>query len=228
VDERKWLTSNNVYALLGYVRFQRRAARTKVGRRRMRLFMAACFRQVWDVLAEPAREIVEATEKAADSPSSDGDRMPLYRQAFEFWSHSCQNQPGFLFHSGRALLEMTGRYGSPAHAALGVSEYLCLAQSSAHPPLSVTHPAYDMTHTVTQQRHAELVREIFGNPFRPPPKRKFPAEVRGLAQACYDDHAHYPVLADALDDLGEEAAAHCRLSGHVRGCHVVDWILGKG
>ena len=77
-------------------------------------------------------------------------------------------------------------------------------------------------------RRAELAREIFGNPFRPLPKRKFPAEVVGLAQACYDDHAHYPLLADALDDLSEaDAAAHCRQPGHVRGCHVVDWVLGR-
>jgi hypothetical protein len=78
-------------------------------------------------------------------------------------------------------------------------------------------------------RLAELVREVFGNPFRPLPARKFPGEVRALAQACFDgDHAAYPVLADALADLGEdEAAEHCRLTGHVRGCHVVDWILGR-
>jgi hypothetical protein len=76
---------------------------------------------------------------------------------------------------------------------------------------------------------ANLLREIFGNPFRPPAKRSFPSEVRGLAQACDDDHAHYPLLADALDDAGEvEAAAHCRQTSHVKGCHVVDWILGKG
>jgi hypothetical protein len=81
----------------------------------------------------------------------------------------------------------------------------------------------------TQRRHAELLREIFGNPFRPPAKRRFTAELRGLALACYDDQSHYPLLADALADVGEdEAAAHCRLPAHVRGCHVVDWILGLG
>ena len=50
----------------------------------------------------------------------------------------------------------------------------------------------------------------------------------GLAQACYDDQSHYPLMADALADLGEEAAAaHCRQPRHVKGCHVVDWILGR-
>jgi hypothetical protein len=38
----------------------------------------------------------------------------------------------------------------------------------------------------------------------------------------------FPLLADALADLGhEEAAAHCRATGHVLGCHVLDWVLGR-
>jgi hypothetical protein len=74
------------------------------------------------------------------------------------------------------------------------------------------------------------VREVFGNPFRPPAPRSFPANVLGLAQSCYEgDHVLYPVLGDALEDLGEvEAAGHCRQGTHFKGCHVVDWVLGKG
>jgi hypothetical protein len=42
-----------------------------------------------------------------------------------------------------------------------------------------------------------------------------------------------PILADALQDAGCEDAqilAHCRDAGaaHVRGCWVVDLVLGKG
>ena len=75
----------------------------------------------------------------------------------------------------------------------------------------------------------ELLRDLFGNPFRPLPARAFPAHVQSLARSCYDgDVSLYPVLADALDDLGEAAAArHCREALHVKGCHVVDWIIGQ-
>ena len=105
--------------------------------------------------------------------------------------------------------------GSPAQVAERASLYVEMA---------VAYSGHQAARGLLRRRHADLLREIFGNPFRPPAKRKFPAEVRGLAQACYDD----PVLADALDDLGEdEAAAHCRRPGHVRGCHVVDWVLGR-
>jgi hypothetical protein len=36
------------------------------------------------------------------------------------------------------------------------------------------------------------------------------------------------ILADALEELGEdEAAEHAREPVHVRGCHLLDWVLGK-
>jgi hypothetical protein len=76
------------------------------------------------------------------------------------------------------------------------------------------------------------VRCVFGNPFRPSQPRRFPAHVVALAEVCYATFpkvaSEFVVLADALDDLGEEAAAtHCREQLHVKGCHVLDWILGK-
>jgi hypothetical protein len=54
-----------------------------------------------------------------------------------------------------------------------------------------------------------------------------------LAQGIYDERAfeRLPILADALEDAGCTDAAilvHCRGPGpHVRGCWVVDLILGK-
>jgi hypothetical protein len=74
-----------------------------------------------------------------------------------------------------------------------------------------------------------LLREIMGNFFRPLRPRAFSPGVVGLALSCYEgDHALYPLLADALEEVGEEeAAAHCRGGGHVKGCFVVDWVLGR-
>jgi hypothetical protein len=79
---------------------------------------------------------------------------------------------------------------------------------------------------------AAVLRDVAGNPFRTLPARWFPAHVVGLARACYDIFpgigAEYLVLADALDDMGEaDAAGHCREATHVRGCAVLDWILGR-
>jgi hypothetical protein len=77
-----------------------------------------------------------------------------------------------------------------------------------------------------------LLRCLFGNPFRPLPRRPFPAHVVGLAQSIYAGFpavsADYAILADALEEMGEaEAAAHCRTELHAKGCHVLDWITDK-
>jgi hypothetical protein len=89
-----------------------------------------------------------------------------------------------------------------------------------------------------QRRHADLVREVFGNPFRSPGIA--PAwllwndgTVTKLAHSIYDEGAfdQMPILADALEEAGCTDAAvldHCRGSaGHFRGCWVVDLLLRK-
>ena len=100
----------------------------------------------------------------------------------------------------------------------------------------------------------ELLRDVFGNPFHPvaldPDWRTAPAV--SLARRMYDAHdfGGMPDLADALQDGGcenERILDHCRYSSplgvvhggppaagrasrtspHVRGCWVVDLVLGK-
>jgi hypothetical protein len=80
------------------------------------------------------------------------------------------------------------------------------------------------------------LRDIFGNPFRPV---AFDAAWRtgtavSLARHMYEsrDFSAMPILADALQDAGcehEAVLAHCRdpHQVHVRGCWVVDLVLGK-
>ncbi|VTS03599.1 Uncharacterized protein OS=Sorangium cellulosum (strain So ce56) GN=sce5710 PE=4 SV=1 [Gemmata massiliana] len=87
----------------------------------------------------------------------------------------------------------------------------------------------------TQRWLADLIRDAFGNPFRPAP---FYSSWRSstavaLASQMYEsrDFGAMPILADALQDAGCDSADvldHCRGSGpHVRGCWVVDLVLGK-
>jgi hypothetical protein len=80
-----------------------------------------------------------------------------------------------------------------------------------------------------------LVRDIFGNPFRPATLAPswLTSTVTALARQMYDsrDFSPMPILADALQDAScdsEDVLAHCRNSGpHARGCWVVDLVLGK-
>ena len=80
-----------------------------------------------------------------------------------------------------------------------------------------------------------LLRDIFGNPFRPvafdPTGRSETAVA--LAAGIYAERAfdRPPILADALEEAGcddPDVLAHCRGPGpHARGCWVVDLVLGK-
>jgi hypothetical protein len=82
---------------------------------------------------------------------------------------------------------------------------------------------------------SDIIRDIFGNPFRPV---AFDPEWRtntvlAIGRQMYDsrEFAPMPILADALQDAGCDNADildHCRGPGpHVRGCWVVDLVLGK-
>ncbi|OWK45372.1 hypothetical protein FRUB_01703 [Fimbriiglobus ruber] len=59
------------------------------------------------------------------------------------------------------------------------------------------------------------------------------SNVVALACGIYQERAfdRMPILADALQDAGcdsDDILAHCRGDGpHVRGCWVVDLLLGK-
>jgi hypothetical protein len=81
-----------------------------------------------------------------------------------------------------------------------------------------------------------LLREIFGNPFRPvtvdPAWRT--SAVAAHATGVYDERAFdsMPILADALQDAGctsEGLVNHLRdpHATHVRGCWALDLVLGK-
>ncbi|TXT23690.1 MAG: hypothetical protein FD131_5181 [Rhodocyclaceae bacterium] len=90
--------------------------------------------------------------------------------------------------------------------------------------------------TATEGRYqSDLVRDIFGNPFRPLTVNSawLMPTVVSLATAIYDDRAfdRLPILADALEDAGctnADILNHCRQPGdHVRGCWVLTMILDK-
>ncbi|MBY0228900.1 MAG: hypothetical protein K2W96_06460 [Gemmataceae bacterium] len=85
---------------------------------------------------------------------------------------------------------------------------------------------------------AELVREVFGNPFRP--TAVDPVWVRagngtagGLAQLFFEEGRFddLPILADALQDAGcgdEALLRHLRQKEpHARGCWALDALLGN-
>src|SRR5262249_34584958 len=96
-----------------------------------------------------------------------------------------------------------------------------------------------------KQFQVALAHDLIGNPFRPAALERAwltwnDGAVKELARATYEhrvlpsgmlDTARLAVLADALEGGGcadEAVLAHLRRAGlHVRGCWVIDRILGK-
>jgi hypothetical protein len=83
---------------------------------------------------------------------------------------------------------------------------------------------------------SHLIRDVSGNPFRPvefgPEWRTDTAVLLARQMYASRDFSAMPILADALQDAGcdnETILSHCRDVNrvHVRGCWVVDLVLGK-
>ena len=81
-----------------------------------------------------------------------------------------------------------------------------------------------------------FVRDIYGNPFRPvsfsPQWRTSTAVLLAEEMYATRNFSAMPILADALQDAGcdnDDILSHCRDTSlaHVRGCWVVDLVLGK-
>jgi hypothetical protein len=84
--------------------------------------------------------------------------------------------------------------------------------------------------------HRALVWEVVGNPFAPVEFRRDwrTSTAVALAKQLYEsrDFSAMPILADALQDAGcdrDDVLNHCRDASatHVRGCWVLDGVLGK-
>jgi hypothetical protein len=83
---------------------------------------------------------------------------------------------------------------------------------------------------------ANILRDIFGNPFRPivfSAEWRTSSSVAALARQMYEsrDFGAMPILADALQDAGcdnDDILNHSRGPGpHVRGCWALDLVLRK-
>jgi hypothetical protein len=209
----------------------------------MRLFCVACCRHIWHLLTdERSRKAVEVAERFADGwarkdeltaawqdaedvSREEGRRM---REAFE--EYGLRRMPLQEAVACRTALAATWTaaswQGMASVATLVTSEVMAAAGYNAN------EAEVRRIQQEVGARQAALVRCIFGNPFHPLLSGTLPAHVLGLGQTCYaafpEVSDQYLILADALAELGEEAAAaHCREQIHVKGCHVLDWVMGR-
>jgi hypothetical protein len=212
MTEQEWLTCGDPQPMLGCLK-------GKASDRRLRLVAASFCRRIWRQMTDQrSREAVEVAERFADG---DGTSRAL--------RESRQVALGVLT---TVSLQVSHRNGAEAAAATCLLDAMAAAVHASRYAWVYGHSADQSERT----EQARLIRHIFG----PLPFRSVlldPAwqtsTVTTLAQAIYDDRAfdRLPILADALEEAGcanADVLNHCRSDGpHVRGCWVIDLLLGK-
>jgi hypothetical protein len=222
MTEAEWLACTDPEPMLEFLR-------GKANERKLRLFAVVCCRRVWHLLVdERSREAVNVAERFADGAATDQELEDAKSNAWEFSLNVAHDDERFFGLSQNAL----DAADAPAWAAEWSADY---GSEYGGCPLRVVVATQRALGTAEGNAQADLVHCIFGNPFRPvalDPAGLTPGVVE-LARTIYEDRAfdRMPELADALERAGctnTDILAHCRQPGdHVRGCWVVDLILGK-
>ena len=228
MSEAEWLTGNRSVPMLLSIR-------DTADERKVLLFNCACCRRIWSHLGRADQMAVNDVERVVDDPAAIREwqsRIEPERRA-DLAIHGLADEP--VSDDMRALLTnqttIRLRLGGTQGWGIGsLAFYVAKLIAEALPENGRRAAA-----AAEEREQAELVREVFGNPFRPvtfdPTWRTSTAIA--LAQQMYEsrDFSLMPILADALQDVGcdnPDILDHCLGSGpHVRGCWVVDLILGK-
>jgi hypothetical protein len=241
MTEQEWLACPVSLSMLDFLG-------EDVSIRKWRLLCCACCYRIWHFLEAPIlREAVVALERFAD----DGihkvafraiaeQTHPLLAYREEFLAENLSEKIALpAYGINRVVL---GRSVSFENSTVGTLEpdSADLRKALEFFALAVGASAdmdYDSLIPIASEKAAQsnLLRDIFGNPFRPvafdPAWRT--SSVTAVAWAIYDERrfTDMPILADALEEAGCTSADvldHCRNGlEHVRGCHVLDLILGR-
>lgn len=186
--------------------------------REMKLLIHATCRPAMDHAPAACRDLLDRIGESADGPFKGGETSAWNRA--DKAAKGLDDVENLLFAIG--YCDYTLAWGDAAR----------IVGAAAGPEGS---EAYAAAYRREEARHADCIRDIFGNPFRPvaaDPSWATPSVVR-LAQSIYDGRAfaRMPKLADALERAGcthADVLDHCRGPGpHVRGCWVVDLLLSK-
>jgi hypothetical protein len=224
VDEKGWLSCADCGSMLWFLRASQRALIGKANRRRFRLMACSCARHVRHMIDEQACvRALEVSERHADGLATPGQLKEAYLAAGEA-----------LEGKASKSIPKNGRYWAANTARLAADPDLWETRWAVYGAACAGSGVWQWTELSPENQLpiCDLIRDVYGNPFQPHERRRFAKHVVGLAQSCY---AAFPevsddflILADALEELGEEAAAgDCREKRHAKGCHVIDWLLGK-
>jgi hypothetical protein len=237
VTEAEWLACTDPTPMLAFLR-------GKASGRKLRLFACACCRRIWHLLPDRrCGKAIEIAEKVADGKSGVRLLRAVEGAGARYYDHREDMPEERLgYFAGGAIFQL----GQERLATDWIADAASGALSCRTLDAGGDQFAADEARQGERAAQCHLLREVFGNPFRPSPPLApsvlawSDRTVPRLAQAIYEerrlpegalDTASLAVLADALLDAGcedEGLIAHWRSVGpHVRGCWAVDLILGK-
>jgi hypothetical protein len=241
MTEAEWLACNDPGAMLEHLDGR------PSDRRKLRLFAVVCCRRIRHLHGdERSRRAVDIAERFADDPTARLELGGAFDASLEALQEAilvarplqdARDTPESYraeaaCDAADAACAVTQTDGCSAALEVSCSSRIAAILAADIPG---RHPSRDVARAVEDAAHCELLRCIFGNPFRPEAVQRawLTFEVIDLARGIYEDRAfdRMPVLGDALEEAGctdEEILAHCRSpTDHARGCWVVDLVLGR-
>jgi hypothetical protein len=235
MTDAEWLTCGRPQPMLEYLR-------GKVSERKMRLFAVACCRRFALLSAGLLDRALTIAEWYADGRIGEQARIAALTAVRNFGQDYDRD-----YETALTAAHLVGMDDESCElfdlchiAALAV----CAALETPVAGVAVVEhlhrlPAEEgVSRAEEEAAQAELIREIFGNPFREVCFERYwlwanEGTVRLMAQGCYDERAwdRLPILGDALEEAGcadSAILAHCRsYRQHARGSWVLDGILDK-
>lgn len=244
--ENAWHAERDLGALLAGLGALARDGRTHLTNRRFQLFAAALARSVSHLLpSDEWRDAIALAEQYAEDQK--GSEAFFRTRSTLSFLHSDPSGPPGSDEARRGCaqnvvlfsLKADGGTDRPVHTDTLKWAANWAADALLDPRLfrsGASAQGVARAKRATQSEQVRVLRDIFGNPFRAVP---LSASWRSdtavwIARQMYEsrDFSAMPILADALQDAGCDCADvldHCRGTSpvHVRGCWVVDLVLGK-
>jgi hypothetical protein len=229
MTEAEWLACGNSEPMLRFIK-SHRGMRKQIKQRKQKLFCVSCCRQIWSGYSDEQRHSIEVFERSADNRATIDELSLAEMQANRAWLKDAGSGAPF------ACLQLFW----VAADGLAVSTSVLRAlyeqqQAGANEPFDSLVGRRSGAFPSGERVQCAILRDIFGNPFRPitfSPEWRTDTTI-ALARQMYEsrDFSGMPILADALQDAGcdhGDILNHCRQPGeHVRGCWVVDLLSGK-
>jgi hypothetical protein len=223
VTEKQWLKCRDTEKLLEHLK-------DKVSDRKLRLFAVTCCQRISHLLVEPrSRPAVNAAEKLAEGKTTEA-KIWLIRDTADLAAGDEEAQGSYGSREAALFALEPVAYEAAKECASAASEAVFWSEEIEHEIIRTERQSAERAAQIA------LLRDIFGNPFKPVTvdREWLTSDVLALAKGIYAKKAfdRMPILADALQDAGcdnDDVLNHCRDTAltHVRGCWVVDLLLGK-